>query len=186
MINHKWKVVLLSASPRRFELLGELLDGFEVKNQNADEACALVKPSARVMDIAVKKSVLTPTDNQLIITCDTLVFRRGVYYGKPKDREDAFRMLKDLSGKTHYVYSGVCLRSAEFRRVFYDKSAVTFKNLSDEDIYRYIDEFAPYDKAGAYGIQDGVAVKNYSGSYSNIMGLPLEKLKAELTALCGE
>ena len=174
------RIVLMSASPRRRELLKEIIPSFDIAVSSCKENSVAKRPSFRVMDISRQKANVNPAVGELFISSDTLVYMKGKYYGKPKDREDAFNMLAELSGKTHYVYSGVCLKTQKKTYTFYDKSAVVFKKLSREEIYHYIDNLNPLDKAGAYGIQDGVVVERYMGSYSNIMGLPVEKLKENL------
>ena len=113
---------------------------------------------------------------RVLIASDTLVYRNGKYYGKPASREEAREMLRELSGKRHSVYTGVYVAQDGKDMVFYDKATVCFHSLSAADIERYLDEFAPYDKAGAYGIQDGIVVRSYRGSFDTIMGLPTEKL----------
>lgn len=111
-----------------------------------------------------------------MIASDTLVYRKGKYYGKPSNREEAREMLKELSGVRHSVYTGVCIAIGEREILFYDKATVLFRPLSEADIESYLRDYAPYDKAGAYGIQDGIAVRSYTGSFDTIMGLPTEKL----------
>ena len=178
------RIILGSASPRRRELLHKLLPVFDVTAGTAEERSPFVRPHARVMDLARTKAESLPlSDGAIIIAADTLVYRKGRYYGKPKDREDARRMLADLSGRSHAVYTGVCLRSKEREMLFYDRSEVYFKTLSAEEIERYLTEYAPFDKAGAYGIQDGVVVARYRGSFDNIMGLPTEKLGEALVEM---
>ena len=122
-------------------------------------------------------------DNDLLITADTTVVVDGKILGKPKDYSDAFQMLKLLSGKTHCVITGVCLRSVEKTVSFSVKTEVTFSNLDDEEIRFYIENYKPYDKAGAYGIQEWigkVAVESINGSFYNVVGLPVQRLYREL------
>ena len=116
----------------------------------------------------------------LVIGCDTIVYFNGKVLGKPKSREEAERTLKELSGKTHSVYTGVCICSPEKRLTRFDKTEVEFNLLSDGFIKNYVDGGSPMDKAGCYGIQDGGVVKSYSGSYTNVVGLPLELLEKML------
>lgn len=171
------KVLLCSASPRRRELLHKLVRSFDVTKSDSEERSSYLRPHLRVMDLAREKgrSVMVSSD-ALVIASDTLVYRGGKYYGKPKDASDAARMLRELSGVTHQVYTGVYLRFKGKETLFYDKASVTFVPLSEEEILRYIEQYAPLDKAGAYGVQDGVVVKRYKGSFDTIMGLPTEKL----------
>jgi MAF protein len=175
-------VILASSSPRRRELLLKLIDDFIVRANDAEEIKCGARPSAVVMKNARAKAFAT-TDNGVIVAADTVVFMDGVYYLKPNSAESAVEMLKKLSGRTHYVYTGVCVKRGNEVKLFYDKSAVRLKKLSDGDIYEYVTAHNPLDKAGAYAIQDNVVVCGYRGSYSNIVGLPLEKLSAVLSAL---
>ena len=125
----------------------------------------------------------TLAENDLLITADTIVWLDGEVFGKPSDREDAFRILKKLSGKEHQVISGVCLTGMEKQKSFYSISNVSFRELSDKEIYFYIDEFKPYDKAGAYGIQEWIGyigITHIEGSFYNVMGLPVQQLYSEI------
>ena len=120
---------------------------------------------------------------QILLTADTIVWHNERELGKPVDREEAVEMLKDLSGDTHQVFTGVCLRSSRARSSFFAQTDVTFSQLSDEEIAYYVDRYRPYDKAGAYGIQEWIghiAVEKIVGSYFNVMGLPVQKVYKEL------
>ena len=122
-------------------------------------------------------------ENDLVITADTIVYADREVLGKPKDREDAVRMLKILSGHTHQVMTGVSITTREFQKSFCSVSDVTFDTLTDEEIDFYIDNYKPYDKAGAYGIQEWIGfigVSRINGSYFNVMGLPVQRLYREL------
>ena len=177
------KVLLASASPRRKELLQEIISDFDIKVFPCDENFVGLTPEETVLGVAGEKmnAVIGKENYDLIITCDTLVYMNNKYYGKPTDKNVAFRMLKELSGNIHKVISGLV--------VYYKgniiSSAVTsevkFKNLTDNEIYSYIDKYNPLDKAGAYAIQDSVVVDSYQGSYNNIVGFPTEKLKEILS-----
>lgn len=172
-------IVLASSSPRRKELLHHIFDCFSISPNNAPEIKQGSRPSNVVMFNALNKA-LASADKGLIISADTVVYLNGRYYLKPQSKAEAFDMLCSLSGQTHYVYTGVCLKLDEKIVKFYDKSAVKLKKLTHNDIYNYIEKCNPLDKAGAYGIQDNFVVETFTGSYSNIMGLPLEKLKLAL------
>lgn len=120
---------------------------------------------------------------ELMITADTIVWLDGKVLGKPKDREDALCMLRAMSGRTHEVFTGVCITTTEWQRSFAARTEVRFSKLSEEEITYYIDKFQPMDKAGAYGVQEWIGfigVENISGSYYNIMGLPVQRLYKEL------
>lgn len=177
------KVILASQSPRRIELLQTIIDNFDVMPQNVDETIHYRKPHLAVTNLAKRKLeplTYNSPSNTLIISADTVVWYDNKYYNKPSDRDDAIMMLKELRGKEHFVYTGVCLFYNGIYRMFYDRSSVYMRDLTDEEILKYVDSGSPMDKAGAYGIQDGDIVERYEGSYSNIVGLPLEKLKIEI------
>lgn len=122
-------------------------------------------------------------EKQILLTADTIVWQDGKELGKPHSREVAVRMIQSLSGKTHQVYTGVCLRSNQNRTTFYVTTDVTFSDLEEEEITYYVDQYKPFDKAGAYGIQEWIghiAVERIEGSYFNVMGLPVQRLYSEL------
>ena len=132
-------------------------------------------------------SLLDP--GQILLTADTIVWHGEKELGKPEDREEAIAMISTLSGDTHQVYTGVCLRSAQKRHAFFAVTDVTFSSLSPEEIVHYVDRFRPFDKAGAYGIQEWIghiAVERIVGSYFNVMGLPVQKVYSELKKFTGE
>lgn len=173
------RVLLASKSPRRKELLKELLDDFDVKVFSADENFLGKTPQETVKEISLRKlrAVDCKDDYDLIIASDTLVFKDGVYYGKPKDRNDAIRMLKELEGKTHLVCSGIAIYYGGVEEAYAVTTGVTFYPMTEGQIENYLDTHYCLDKAGAYAVQDGVVVKEFNGSYTNVVGLPLEKLK---------
>lgn len=175
------KILLASKSPRRRELLKKLLDNFEVTAVDVDETVYGSTQEEIVENLARKKADALSFDG-LIITSDTLVFDGDQPIGKPKDENNAFRILKRLNNKLHSVSSGVCLKSPLKTIVFSVSSKVYFRNMTDEEIWYYIKHFNPLDKAGAYGVQDGFCIDKIEGSYSNIMGLPLEALSENLKA----
>jgi septum formation protein len=175
--------ILASASPRRKELLAELIKEFEIIPSQADERVqGYPSPKALVGYLsAVKaKEVVARPENaeKIVIGSDTVVAFGKRVLGKPKDEEDAFGMLKMLSGKKHAVYTGVSFQMLKngksYRMTRVDKTHVYFNDLSDEWIREYIKGGSPMDKAGAYGIQDGGLVKKIKGSYTNVVGFPLE------------
>lgn len=172
-------VILASSSPRRMEILADMGVKYEVIPANIDESEIKSRfPFLLVEKLAKAKAehIACEHRSDTVIAADTIVVLDGKVYGKPHDRARAFEMIKSLNGRTHIVYTGVCVTCKGQKKVFCVKSLVTFKRLTDEQIYAYIDDCKPFDKAGAYGIQDKRIVKKYSGSYSNIMGLPKEKL----------
>ena len=177
-------MILASGSPRRRELLGELGLEFTIGQiKDYDETYpASLKYDEIPAYIAEQKSVhykgeLEPND--ILITSDTIVAIDGDILGKPKDKSEAIKMLRELSGRTHHVVTGVCLRSTDKTLTFSDTCQVTFDILSDEDIEYYIEQFKPFDKAGAYGIQEWIGlsnIKSITGSVYTVIGLPVQKL----------
>ena len=186
MIKMEKKIILASNSPRRRQLLEGLGIPFEVKTiDGIDESYPdNLHPEKIAEYIANEKAqayVITP--DELLITADTIVVCDGEILGKPHDEADARRMLKSISGKTHKVITGVCLLTAERKTLFSVVTDVTFKRLTDAEISYYISNYAPYDKAGAYGIQEWigyVGVTSISGSYFNVMGLPVQRIYEEI------
>jgi len=189
MLSHlnNYTIVLASQSPRRQELLRGLNIPFEVQEIDVEETY----PSQLVgvdipMFLAEKKADAYSDrmdENTLLITADTIVWHEGTVFGKPVDKEDATRMLKALSGKTHQVITGVCISTLSKRRTFHVISEVRFARLAPEEIEYYLQNFQPYDKAGAYGVQEWIGyigVEYIEGSYFNVMGLPVQRLYSEL------
>lgn len=186
---YNMRYILASASPRRKELLAELIQDFEIIPSKADESVqGYTSPKNLVLYLASIKAeeVVKRSENagKVVIGADTVVAFDGKVLGKPKDEEDAFRMLKMLSGKTHAVYTGVSFQVHKGRKYYAQtkaqKTLVYFNELSDEWIREYIASGSPMDKAGAYGIQDGGLVKKIRGSYTNVVGFPLELVKKML------
>lgn len=183
-----YKVILASNSPRRKELLGGLGIPFEVRTlQGIDESYPDTLRGAEIpIHISGKKAEAykrTMADNELIITADTIVYDNGQVLGKPKDREEAVQMLRQLSGHAHEVITGVSIVTKEKTTQFASTSKVFFASLTDEETAYYVDNYHPFDKAGAYGIQEWigfVAVTRIEGSYFNVMGLPIQRLYTEL------
>lgn len=188
------KIVLASQSPRRRELIQLIHPDVQFLTAKVDETVPdYLKPEQVVQVLAEKKAraveeLLLPADqdDSYVIGCDTIVSLDGKIYGKPKDKEDAKRMLSELSGKTHQVYTGVSVLYDHGKEVnFAEKTDVTFKDLDDDMIERYIETGEPMDKAGAYGIQGegGKLVESFEGDYDNVIGLPVEKLERILRLL---
>jgi septum formation protein len=186
---NKFKLLLASKSPRRQYLMTELGLTFEVKTKEVDESFPEHLKSEEIPLYLCKKKADAfdeeLSENTVVITADTIVWIDNQVLNKPENFEDAVRMLKLLSGKKHEVYTGVCLKSSSKVKVFYAKTDVYFKVLSDEQINYYITNYNPYDKAGAYGAQEWIgyiAVEKIVGSYFNVMGLPVKELYEELMA----
>ena len=178
------RLILASGSPRRRELLGELGLEFTIGQiKDYDETYpASLKYDEIPAYIAEQKSIhykgdLNPGD--ILITSDTIVAIDGDILGKPKDKSEAIKMLRELSGRTHHVVTGLCIRSTQKTVTISDTCEVTFDILSDEDIEYYIDNFKPFDKAGAYGIQEWIGlacIREIKGSVYTVIGLPVQKL----------
>ena len=180
--------VLASASPRRKELLSLILNYFEVIPATAEEKVNIsFFPEQIACSLAEHKcaEVFASNSGKTVIGCDTLVVFEGEILGKPKDRDDAFATLKRLSGKRHYVITGVCARNKYKTLTKYEKTEVKFNVLSDEFIKTYVDGGSPMDKAGSYGIQDEGLVQEYYGSYTNVVGLPVSLVKNMLEEVRG-
>ncbi len=177
-------VILASKSPRRQELLRGMGVDFEIMTKETPENYPADLPLDEVPKFLSLQKSLAFADNELpsdylLITSDTIVICDGEILGKPKDRDDAARMLQLLSGKTHHVVTGVTVRSAEKTESFAVRSNVTFAQLDADEIDYYIEHCKPYDKAGAYGIQEWigyVGISGLEGSFYNVMGLPTRKL----------
>ena len=176
------KVVLASGSPRRRELLSSIFSDFTVQKPECKEE-TLKSPTKTVKNLARIKADAVDCDYDILISADTVVVHAGKILGKPRDRADALNMLTSLRGVVHKVYTGVCIKYKKDGKVFHDVfsvcSKVKLKNMTDAELTAYVQSGSPYDKAGAYGIQDGV-VEFYTGSYTNIVGLPLEALTKRL------
>lgn len=184
----KYKVILASGSPRRRELMAGLGVNYEVRIlPDVDESYPDTLQGEEIpLYIAKEKAdayIPMMQPDELIITADTIVWLDGKVLGKPRDREDALLMLRTMSGRTHEVFTGVCITTTDWQRSFTAQTEVRFATLSEDEIIYYVDNFKPMDKAGAYGVQEWIGfigVENISGSYYNIMGLPVQKLYREL------
>ena len=184
----KYKVILASGSPRRRELMAGLGVNYEVRIlPDVDESYPDTLQGEEIpLYIAKEKAdayIPMMQPDELIITADTIVWLDGKVLGKPRDREDALQMLRTMSGGTHEDFTGVCITTTDWQRSFTAQTEVRFATLSEDEIIYYVDNFKPMDKAGAYGVQEWIGfigVENISGSYYNIMGLPVQKLYREL------
>ncbi len=182
-----YKIILASRSPRRRQLLKELGIEFEVALRKYDESYPKgLKGEEIALHIARSKAHSFRNDisvGEIVITADTIVWCNDEVLGKPENEEDAKRILGKISGNTHEVITGVCICSSSSEKVFAVSTKVTFSPLTDEEIKYYIDHFDPYDKAGAYGIQEWIGLigcSNIEGSYFNVVGLPVQRLYREL------
>jgi len=183
-----YNLILASNSPRRKELMGGLGLGYSVKTlRDVDESYPEELRGADIaLYLAVKKANAFRKQmkiNDLVITADTIVCNNDQVFGKPSDKADAVRMLHALSGQSHWVYTGVCLTSINHQHSFTAATEVFFAPLTEEEIHWYVDHYKPFDKAGAYGVQEWigfVGVERISGSYFNVMGLPVHRLYTEL------
>ena len=186
------QLLLASKSPRRRELLRQLGIPLTIVDVDVDERLSHSLPADEVAEALARlkaegyKGVIS--DNQILVTADTVVVLGNQVLGKPHSHEEAADMLSQLSGKVHQVYTGVCLRGAHKSVGFTERTDVHFRQLSDFEIEYYIDTYKPYDKAGAYGIQEWigmVGIERIEGCYYNVMGLPVARLYRELVSLTG-
>lgn len=183
----EYNYILASKSPRRNQLLKSLGIEFSIKIKEIEEIYPdnLTKEEIPVFlaELKAKPFLAELKANDLLITADTIVWFNGKVLGKPKDKLEAIQMLQQLSGNEHQVISGVCLSTVHKKKSFYSVSNVQFKNLTQYEIEYYISEFKPFDKAGAYGIQDwigSIGITHIEGSFYNVMGLPIQKLYEEI------
>lgn len=187
----KYQIILASNSPRRKELMSGLGVDYVVRTlPDVDESYPADLVGFEIPEYISRKkadayrAIMQP--GELLITADTIVWLDGKVLGKPEGRTGAIDMLRTLSGKSHQVFTGVCLTTTEWQKSFTAASDVVFDILSEEEIQYYVDKYQPLDKAGAYGVQEWIGyigVKSISGSYYNIMGLPIQKLYKELVVL---
>lgn len=174
-------LVLASSSPRRKELLEKLSIPFTIYSPNVDESIDKdLKPAEIVSELSFRKAKKAGNKypDSYVIGSDTVVVYKGTVLGKPADRETARKMLFSLSGCTHSVYTGVSVVFGKSVKTFYEKTDVTFWDLSNEEIERYLDSGEPFDKAGGYGIQGqgGLFVKSIHGDFYSVVGLPISRL----------
>ncbi|MBO4599279.1 MAG: septum formation protein Maf [Bacteroidales bacterium] len=184
------QLLLASKSPRRRELLGQLGIPLAIVDVEVEERVSDPLPASQVAESLARLKAEAYKDDlvegQVLVTADTVVVLGNSVLGKPHDHEEAAEMLRRLSGKAHQVYTGVCLRTARKIVCFTECTDVHFRPLSSAEIDYYIDTYKPYDKAGAYGIQEWigmVGIERIEGCYYNVMGLPLARLYRELMSL---
>lgn len=185
-MNVSRQLILASSSPRRQFLMKESGFDFVVRKPDVEEDFPATMPVENVASFLAKKKAefFRPSiTEEIVVTADTVVILDQRILNKPADREEAIEMLSTLSGRTHTVITGVCVLSREKELVFDDRTEVTFKSLTRDEIEFYVDVYKPFDKAGAYGAQDWigmVAVERINGSYFNVMGLPVHRVYQEL------
>tara|TARA_R110002049_G_scaffold183679_4_gene351648 strand:+ start:9818 stop:10396 length:579 start_codon:yes stop_codon:yes gene_type:complete len=184
-----FNIILASGSPRRQQFFKDLDIDFSIQLKEVEEIYPEELKGTEITDFLAElksKAFTNLSDKDVLITSDTIVWLEGKALGKPKDAKDAFAMLSALSGKKHDVITSICIRNKSFKKVIHDITTVTFKELSAEEINYYINNYKPFDKAGAYGIQEWIGfigIDKIEGSYFNVVGLPVHKLYKELMAL---
>jgi septum formation protein len=177
----KYHVILASGSPRRQQFFKELGIDFEIRIKEIEEVFPESLLAEEITNYLAKLKAEAFTndliDNDLLITSDTIVWLDGKALGKPKDFDDAVEMLLSMSGKTHEVITSVCFKTTKNEDILNSKTKVTFNSLTEKQIHHYLNEYKPFDKAGAYGIQDWIgltAISKIEGSYTNVVGLPTD------------
>lgn len=184
-----YNVILASKSPRRQQFFKDLDIDFSIELKEVEEIFSEELQGTEITDFLAdlkSKPFIDLTDKDLLITSDTIVWLEKKMLGKPKNEGEAFKMLRNLSGKKHEVITSISIKNKSFQKVFNDITVVYFKELSDDEINYYIKNYNPYDKAGAYGIQEWIgfiAIDKMEGSYFNVAGLPIHKLYKELMDL---
>ena len=186
----KYTLILASGSPRRQQFFKDLDLDFEIRLKDVKE---IYPPELKAVEITDFLAELKANafegelkENEILITSDTIVWHQNKALGKPKNAEEAFEMIKSMSNTTHEVFTSVCFKTNTTSTLLNDVTKVTFNDLSDEAILYYIENYKPYDKAGAYGIQEWfgfMAVAKVEGSYTNVMGLPTAKVYEYLRTL---
>lgn len=180
------KLLLASKSPRRRQLLSELGYPVEFIDLNVDEHVPVGTPAAETAELLACRKASAATEippDTILIAADTVVVHRDHVLGKPADRNEALAMLRSLAGGSHSVYTGVCMRTADRTLSFTEHTEVFFRPLNEDELEYYVDNYRPYDKAGAYGIQEWigmVGVSRIEGCFYNVMGLPVARLYEQL------
>ena len=186
----RYKIILASGSPRRQQFFRDLNLDFEIRIKEIEEvfppdlkAEAITNYLAELKASAFEGEL---KENEILITSDTLVWHNRKALGKPTDYEDAFQILKSLSNATHEVITSVCFKTIQKTETIFEVTKVTFNELTDEQIHYYLENYKPFDKAGAYGIQEWIGfigVSKIEGSYANVMGLPVDKVFQYLNSI---
>ena len=180
-----YTIILASSSPRRQQLLKDLDINFKIQTKEVEEIYPKNLKHIQITDFLadLKAKPFELLKNELLITSDTIVWCNNEALGKPKDAKEAFEMLQKLSENTHTVITSISIKTKDFQKIINDTTEVTFKKLSFDEINYYIENYKPFDKAGAYGIQEWIGkigINKIKGSYFNVMGLPIHKLYEEL------
>ena len=186
--NHK--IILASGSPRRQQFFKDLDLDFEIRLKDIEEIYPDALKAEEITNFLAELKANAfegeLIENEILVTSDTIVWHKNNALGKPKDYEDAFQILKSLSDDTHEVITSVCFKTIEKTTTFHEVTRVTFNALSDESIHYYLENYKPFDKAGAYGIQEWIGfigVSKIEGSYANVMGMPTDKVYEYLLKL---
>jgi septum formation protein len=186
----RYNIILASGSPRRQQFLKDLDLDFEIRLKEVEEIYPDHLQGVEITNYLAKLKANafegTLADNEILITSDTIVWFENKALGKPKDYTDAFTMLKAMSGKTHEVITSVCFKTQQKTDTLFEVTKVTFNKLTEEVIRYYLDHYKPFDKAGAYGIQEWIGligIAKIEGSYTNVVGLPTDKVYEYLTNL---
>ena len=192
MLKEKLKeftIILASGSPRRQQFFKDLDIDFKIELKEVNEIYPKELKGNEITDYLANlksRAFTNISEKEILITSDTIVWLENKALGKPKNIEEAFKMLQSLSGKKHEVITSISIRSKNFQKMINDTTSVTFKELSSEEINYYIENYKPFDKAGAYGIQEWIGfigIQELKGSYFNVVGLPTHKLYKELMNL---
>jgi septum formation protein len=184
-----YNVILASGSPRRQQFFKDLEIDFTIQLKEIEEIYPIELKGSGITDYLAdlkSKAFTELQDKDLLITSDTIVWLEDTAFGKPKDAQDAFDMLSAMSNKKHEVITSISIKGKSFQKIINDITIVTFKELTDLEIQYYINKYKPFDKAGAYGIQEWIGfigIQKIEGSYFNVVGLPVHKLYKELMAL---
>ncbi len=189
----KQRLILASGSPRRQQFFKDLDLDFEIRLKPVEEIYSEELKHFEITDYLAQLKALPfkdeLNDNDILITSDTIVWHKNKALGKPKDEQDAYNMIRSMSGLTHEVLTSVCFTSKGFQKTVNNVTKVSFKEFTDDEIWYYVNAYKPLDKAGAYGIQDWiglVGVTNLEGSYFNVMGLPTHLVYQTLLEIVNE
>jgi septum formation protein len=179
----QYKIILASGSPRRQQFFNDLGLDFEIRLKDIEEIYPKNLQGVEITNYLAELKATAFQDelkaNEILVTSDTIVWHNNKALGKPTDYDDAFSILKTLSNETHEVITSVCFKTITKTETIYDITKVTFKELSDDTIHYYLEHYKPFDKAGAYGIQEWIGligISKIEGSYTNVVGLPTEKV----------